>query len=283
MHKRLLASLALLLAGCAGDLDKDAGDGQSVTVFQEGLSGCRGVASSAKPASGNYFLTSFGFTPGADDGTMSCGSNTRHGTWYYAASRQRFGCGAHIQIEARGKCVIAQTDDYGPDVCVESAAGAPIIDASPLVSEQLFGTRSAGWSDRFPVHVTEVARSTPLGPCASGGAAPPPPPAPTPTPPPSTCHSATLDQTVAAGTCVQSASDGAWYKCSAGVWQAGQSSCSASYAWCSSATLGHTVPPRTCVQARADRVWYQCAADGWEAGGASGSGPLGACSSEHAL
>src|SRR3954470_9522455 len=131
MHTRMGLGAALVLAtslaACAGDIDKDAGDGQSVTVFQEGLSGCRGVASAAKPASGNYFLTSFGFTS-SDNGIMSCGDYTRNGSWYYAASRQRYGCGAHIQIEARGKCVVAQTDDYGPDVCVESAAGAPIID-----------------------------------------------------------------------------------------------------------------------------------------------------------
>ena len=108
-------------------------------------------------------LTSFGF--GADAGKMSCGSDTKHGTWYYAASRQRYGCGAHIQIEGNGNCVVAQTDDYGPDACVERAAGAPIIDASPLVSEHLFGTRSAGWSDHFKIKVTPVPASTPLGPC----------------------------------------------------------------------------------------------------------------------
>ena len=100
---------------------------------------------------------------------MSCGEKTLHGSWYYAASRQRYGCGAHIQIEANGKCVVAETDDYGPDVCVENAAGRPIIDASPLVSEHLFGTQSAGWSDRYPIAVTLVAKSTPLGPCSSGG------------------------------------------------------------------------------------------------------------------
>ena len=43
---------------------------------------------------------------------MSCGEKTLHGSWYYAASRQRYGCGAHIQIEANGKCVVAEPDDY---------------------------------------------------------------------------------------------------------------------------------------------------------------------------
>ena len=50
-----------------------------------------------------------------------------HGSWYYAASRQRFGCGAHVKVEANGKCVVVETDDYGPDVCVENAAHMPII------------------------------------------------------------------------------------------------------------------------------------------------------------
>ena len=68
------------------------------------------------PASGDYFLTTFGYSP-SDDGTMSCGTKTLHGSWYYAASRQRYGCGSHIRIEANGKCVVAKTDDYGPDVC----------------------------------------------------------------------------------------------------------------------------------------------------------------------
>jgi hypothetical protein len=63
--------------------------------------------------------------------------------------------------------VVAQTDDYGPDVCVEAAAGAPIIDASPLVSKYLFDTDSAGWSDHLAITVVQVDTSTPLGPCVA--------------------------------------------------------------------------------------------------------------------
>ena len=29
---------------------------------------------------------------------MSCGEKTLNGSWYYAASRQRYGCGSHIRI-----------------------------------------------------------------------------------------------------------------------------------------------------------------------------------------
>jgi hypothetical protein len=212
---------------------------------------------------------------------MSCGDKTLHGTWYYAASRQRFGCGSHIQISANGKCVVAQTDDYGPDVCVENAAGRPIIDASPLVSEHLFGTRSAGWSDRYAIHVVEVAKSTPLGPC-DGSTTPPAPPTP-PAQGPAKCHSATLDADVPSGTCVQSASDAAWYHCSDGAWQSGKSSCTSSYPWCHSATLGKDVAPRTCVQSRSDSVWYQCDGGTWQSPVTDGAGPAGVCAAEYSL
>jgi hypothetical protein len=275
---RVLLAL-VLAAGCSGEID----GGMSTSRTEEGLSGCHGTASSSIPSSGNYYLTSFGFSP-SDDGSMSCGEKTLHGSWYYAASRQRYGCGAHIQIEANGKCVVAETDDYGPDVCVENAAGRPIIDASPLVSEHLFGTQSAGWSDRYAIQVTLVAKSTPLGPCSgSANGAPPAQPPPSTPPPPSKCHSATLDEDVPNGTCVQSASDDAWYHCKHGAWLSGETACTTTYAWCHSATLGKYVAPRTCVQSGADSVWYQCTAAGWETPVANGAGPLGNCAAEYSL
>ncbi len=150
----------VLAAGCGGEIFDG---GESIGETDQELKGCHGKASSAVPATGDYYLTSFGFTA-SDDGIMSCGSYTKHGTWYYAASRQRYGCGARIKIQANGKCVVAQTDDYGPDVCVENAAGRPIIDASPLVSMHLYGSRSAGWSDHFKVHLPKVAGGTPVCP-----------------------------------------------------------------------------------------------------------------------
>lgn len=226
MPSRSLAStfvaslVCVSLAACAASSETPSSSTQ-----ENNLSGCgAGKASSAIPSNGEYELTSFGFTPGADDGQMSCGDYTRTGSWYYAASRQRYGCGSRIQIEANGKCVVAQTDDYGPNVCVENAAHMPIIDASPLVSEHLFGVQSAGWSDHLRIHVTEVAKSTPLGPCAGGGGgggggdagadgggggsgA--------------TCHSATLGMNVPEKTCVQARSDSAWYQCTASGWVAG--------------------------------------------------------------
>jgi hypothetical protein len=107
-------------------------------------------------------------------------------------------------------------------------------------------------------------------------------------PPPveTACYSATLDRDVAENTCVQAASDGAWYRCKAGAWVAkGSTSCVASYAWCASATLGRNVAPRTCVQARSDSQWYQCNGAGWKqpVNTATHTGPLGVCSASYPL
>src|SRR5262249_15982726 len=145
--------------------DTDSTSGVSVAADQH-LSGCHGHASSTIPADGMYVITTFG--GGSDTQSMSWGG-TADGVGWYAASRQRYGCGAHLQIEANGKCVVVSAMDYGPDVCVENAAGSPIIDASPHVTKTLFGLSGAGWSDRIKVHVTEVDSSTPLGECTSGG------------------------------------------------------------------------------------------------------------------
>jgi hypothetical protein len=175
---------AVVLVACSARTTTQDGASKAST---EGLAGCDGLASSTIPASHQYVLTSFGNTP-SDNGEMSCGEYTDDGDWYYAASRQRYGCGSHVSVQANGKCVVVATDDYGPDVCVENAAGMAILDASPLVAEQLFGVSSAGWSDGLTVLVTEVAASTPLGPCAVATPPPTPPaadagsPAPTPTP-----------------------------------------------------------------------------------------------------
>jgi hypothetical protein len=130
------------------------------------LSGCNGTASSSIPASGDYYLTTFGGP--SEPQPLACGGNSDSGNWYYAASSQRYGCGVHLQVEANGKCVVAEAEDYGPDICVENAAGGPILDASPLVGQALFGESDLGWSDRAPIHVTVVDSSVPLGVCATG-------------------------------------------------------------------------------------------------------------------
>ena len=282
----LLASLALSTFACTADVasfseDDGATAGASISVTPA-LTGCHGKATSTIPADGAYVLTSFG--GGADNQPMSCGGYA-NGTGWYAASRQRYGCGGRVKIEANGKCAVVATKDYGPDACVEAAAGAPIIDASPAVSRLLFGTSSAGWSDRFRVTVTEVSATTPLGECATD--TPPTDPPTAPGTSPAGCMSGTLDREVDDGTCVQSATDAAMYQCTAGAWVAktGTAGCTETYGYCASATLGTSVPARTCVQSAASGSWFQCNGQGWvtSVDTAAQTGPIGACSSWHKL
>lgn len=257
----------------------DATSGVSVTTIERGLTACRGKASTSIPANGRYIITTFG-GPG-DHQPMSCGGYADGTTWY-AASRQRYGCGARLRVTANGKCVVVEALDYGPDVCVENAAGMPILDVSPKVSRLLFDEAGAGYSDRLMIDVQEVAASTPLGPCTSA-------PDPTNPPPPAatSCASATLDRDVAEGTCVQSSTDATWYACAAGAWVAKSSTagCTATFGYCESATLGRSVPPRTCVQARSNSTWYQCNGQGWVApvSTAEREGPIGACATWNPL
>jgi hypothetical protein len=285
--------ILIVLGACTADVevteDTNATSGASVT-YTSHLSGCHGTASSTIPSSGHYDLTTFG-GPG-DEQAMSCGGQA-DGKGWYAASRQRYGCGAKVMVQANGKCVVLATMDYGPDVCVENAAGAPILDVSPAASKILFNTSSAGWSDRLGVTVTEVASSTPLGVCSgttqgggggsgsgsgSGGG----------TTSGAGCSSSTLDRDVDDGTCVQAATDSAWYRCDNGAWDgiASSASCTGEvYGFCASATLGTSVPPRTCVQSASTRTWYQCNGTTWVApvSTSTATGALGACSSWHAL
>lgn len=281
---RTLLILVPLLAACTADVsvyeDSSATEGASISITND-LSGCHGHASSSVPADGTYVMTTFG--GGADDQPMSCGGYA-DGTGWYAASRQRYGCGAKLQVQANGNCVVVEALDYGPDVCVENAAHSPILDMSPRASKALYGVSGAGWSDHLEVQVTEVDSSTPLGPCQAtgggdgGGGG---------TTTGASCSSATLDRDVDDGTCVQAASDGDWYRCDNGAWDAIPSSagCASVFAWCDSATLGVAVPPRTCVQSASTSAWYQCNGQAWvrPVDTASETGPIGACASWNAL
>lgn len=277
---RYAVIVSFLAAACTADVDiisedTEATSGASVSQTAA-LTGCHGQASSAIPADGRYVITTFG-GPG-DHQPMSCGGYA-DGSGWYAASRQRYGCGSHIRVTANGKCVVLQTDDYGPDVCVENAAHMPIIDVSPRASRELFGVSGAGWSDHLVVTVEEVSTSEPLGICSAGGGGGGGGTA--------MCSSATLDRDVASGTCVQAANDGLWYECTNGTWTSRSSStgCATAYGWCTSATLGQDVPPRTCVQAASNSNWYQCNGQGWvtPVDVAAQTGPIGACSTMNPL
>jgi hypothetical protein len=167
----LLSALAVVGGACSSATSTPPPVGASLASTDTNLSGCKGKASSDIPADGVYVITTFGGP--SESQQMSCGSHTQAGSWYYAASRQRYGCGSLVRIEANGKCVIAKTDDYGPDVCVEKAAKRPIMDVSPLVAQHLFGMSGMGWSDGQLVTVSLASGNEALGPC-DGGAPPDP-------------------------------------------------------------------------------------------------------------
>ena len=282
--RNLLLLMAAAVAGCTAEVasfeDQEATSGASINVDSH-LKNCHGKASTSIPADGKYYITTFG-GPG-DHQSMSCGGYA-NGTGWYAASRQRYGCGAHLQVTANGKCVVVEAQDYGPDVCVENAAGKPILDVSPAVSKYLFDENGAGYSDHLQIVVEEVASSTPLGHCIDAPADPPAPGTPTTS---ASCTSGTLGRDVDDGTCVQSADDAKWYACSNGAWVARSSSagCDAAYGFCASATLGKNVPAATCVQSASSSAWFQCNGQGWvtPVDEATETGPIGKCSTWNAL
>ena len=286
---RNLKLLTIVLTGCTASvaIDEDSGStsGASITITDR-LSGCEGLASSTIPANGQYVMTTFG--GGGDTQNMSCGGKA-DGVGWYAASRQRYGCGAKLQVEANGNCVVVSALDYGPDVCVEAAAHSPILDMSPAASKALYDVPGAGWSDHLIVTVTQVDAATPTGVCGSdtGGGSGSGSGGDTGGDPGASCSSSTLDRDVDDGTCVQSASDESWYQCTNGTWDSidSSASCDVAYAWCDSATLGESVPPLTCVQSASSGTWFQCNGQTWvtPVDTSSESGPLGDCASWNPL
>lgn len=264
MRRNWIVFASLVAAsGCGGQLGSSGeGDESSAAFSFPGTS-------STIPSSGNYYLTSFGYSA-SDDGVMYCGQSTKTGSWYYAADAQRYNCGTRIAITnpATGKCAVAETDDVGPASWVENAVSMPIIDASPLVSEYLFGVKGAGNTDKLLVHVVVVPSSTPLGagncPSSGGGGGGG-----------TSCYSATMAATEPQYTCVQSATDQTWYTCIGGAWVAGTSSCNNGYHWCSTST--GSVPPRFCQQGT-DGVWRQCTGYSMQPPVSNWAGPAGPCS-----
>ena len=215
---RVLPFVALL-AGCAPQLAASGtGEEGGISSTDSALKGCHATASSSVPDNDSYYLTTFG-GPG-ESGTMSCGQSTKNGSWYYIASRQRYGCGTHVRLTTATKCVVAAADDYGPDVCVETAAGGPIIDASPKVAQALFGVSAAGWSEHRRLKAEVVDDSTPLGPCSLTATDHTSTTTSTSTTTDTsvTCSSYTLGTDVPVKECVQSKTDSQWYQCTSSGW-----------------------------------------------------------------
>lgn len=146
--------------------DTGGPDGEGVS---ECLTRLGGGTDDRRPADQAYDLTTFG-GPGDEQPVACAGAPDADGTWYYAASSQRFSCGQKIRIvdEARTSCVVVEVADLGPNICVEEAGEMPIWDVSPLAATQLFGVTSVGWSEHRLVRGAPVDNRHALGPCALG-------------------------------------------------------------------------------------------------------------------
>lgn len=225
---RLVACLSsvVIAAGCYGSDDalsdaEGGGAGVSAMVVSELTVGghycpTRGeIAGRTIPADDTYYITSFG--GGVDTQRMAC-TGTADGRWLYIADAWRFGCRGRVRVTnpRTGRWCVAEVADVGPNICVERAAGRPIIDASPVITRELFNRNSAGWSDRIVVHAVEVLPSTPLG-CGNGAATPSTTPAmETPV---ASCFSGTYGREMPGRTCLQSRFDDEWYQCTGGTWR----------------------------------------------------------------
>ena len=169
---RLFAGTAiLLLLSSCGEPEPEPGLGSHelpLTLCRDGKCyPCNHQTSSAVPDDHTYVITTFG--GGSDTQSTACGGRQADAEWYYAASKQRFGCGARLRVvnPKTCACVVVQVADLGPDICVEQAAGYPVLDASPLVTRHLFGASSAGWSEGVLVQATTASAGAPLGPCTA--------------------------------------------------------------------------------------------------------------------
>jgi hypothetical protein len=200
----------------------------------DSTSGTSAAVSTYIPSDGVYYLTTFGGP--SEPQPVSCGGNTNGGTWYYTADRQRFGCGTLLQIEANGNCVIGIVADTGPATWVENNAGAPIIDASPLISMALFNNYELGWSDHAAVQVSVADPSAQPGETCGGQNAAPPtddntdPNNPNPNDSSgwnpdwnnfNTCYDAYIDWDVWTGECAPLDDSGTWYQCYDGQFYSG--------------------------------------------------------------
>ena len=148
----LSLSSLVWVTGCYGSDDalteaEGSGAGVSSTVVSELTVGghycpTRGeIAGRTIPSDNTYFITSFG--GGVDTQRMAC-TGIADGRWMYIADSWRFGCRARVRVTnpRTGRWCIAQVADVGPNICVEQAAGRPIIDASPVITRPFRAIKS---------------------------------------------------------------------------------------------------------------------------------------------
>ena len=102
------------------------------------------------PADGIFYISTFeGGAP------MSCHRALADGLSLYIADRDRWPCDSHVRlivpspldpraaIPEHLSCVV-EVADRGPNICVEQAAGKPMIDASPAITRYLLWPRAVG-------------------------------------------------------------------------------------------------------------------------------------------
>jgi hypothetical protein len=163
-------------------------NGSDTCMGTAGNWSCSGTTASTKMQNGNYYATAFGcwvdangvnHADAGDNCIPACLSTLqangactglsgpdceRHINWY-AADRDRFGCGARLRVTnvETGKSAVVEVIDAGPACWVEQQASTGIVDLSSRATQYLFGG-PVGWSDAAKIHVVEVDPSTPLGP-----------------------------------------------------------------------------------------------------------------------
>lgn len=170
--RSLLLATSISASACAGAVDTgaegdDPGDPSTgysaqLTVGGHHCPTSGHVAGTRKPGNHKYGMTTFG--GGADTQPMACGG-VADGHSLYIADASRFGCGAHVKVTnpMNGRWCVAKVADVGPNICVEQAAGLPVIDASPAIAHHLFGVGGIGWSDHKHVVAEQVASHVALG------------------------------------------------------------------------------------------------------------------------
>ncbi len=150
---------------------------------------CEGTTGTTQLASGEYVATSFGCgvlengtnvsDPGDNcipacfnylkqQGICSAGSSgpscERQINWY-AADRDRFGCGTRLKVTepTSGKSAVVMVIDAGPACWVEQQVSTGVLDLSYRATEHLFGG-AVGYSEKETVEVEVVSSDTALGP-----------------------------------------------------------------------------------------------------------------------
>lgn len=163
--------------------------GEDVCMGTTSTWSCSGTTGKTKMQNGDYVATAFGcwtdangqdhsdsgdncipacFSQLKQSGACTSGMSgpecERHINWF-AADRDRFGCGAKLRVTNpdNGKTAVVMVIDAGPACWVEDQVDTGVVDLSYRVTEYLFGG-AVGVSDKEKVHVVEVDASTPLGP-----------------------------------------------------------------------------------------------------------------------